>query len=75
MRACSDHVKVGETVVAVVRPEPGALCQDGFDREGRSVMRVELVAEIEGREVPDRRWIREFLFRFRKRYLPPQDVL
>ena len=45
MGAGADEIEVGDLVVAIVDPEPGALGQQRLEAEGRAEMRAELVSK------------------------------
>src|SRR5690606_40209187 len=53
MGARADNIEVRNDVIAVVRPEPGALGQYRLYRKRRAKMSVEFVTEVEGGEVAD----------------------
>src|SRR5690606_6187499 len=52
MGAGAHQIEVVDPGVAVVGPEPGALGENRLQREGGTQVRVELIAKIDGAEVP-----------------------
>ena len=51
MRSCTDKVKIFDVFRTIVRPEPGALQEDGFEPEGSALERI----QYEDRLVADER--------------------